>query len=113
MDRLLEHYRRYYWAANGILVLAIAYTLADLRQVKVSFGVPDVALRRFPVGSTVQVNVDALPGQHYIGRVIGVSPAADAATRLFRVQAVAPNPGAHLKAGMVASRGMFSGTRPR
>jgi general secretion pathway protein C len=30
MDRLLEQYRRYYWAANGLLVLAIAYTLAGI-----------------------------------------------------------------------------------
>ena len=82
---------------------SVAYALADLRQMKIVFGVPDTALRRFPVGSTVAVNVDALPGERYRGRVIGVAPAADAATRLFRVQALAPNPAGQLKAGMVAS----------
>lgn len=81
----------------------VAYTLADLRQMKVSFGVPDVALRRFPVGSAVRVNVDALPGDRYSGRVIGVAPVADAATRLFQVQALVASPGRHLKGGMVAS----------
>jgi general secretion pathway protein C len=30
MDRFLEHYRRYYWAANGLLVLAIAYVVAGI-----------------------------------------------------------------------------------
>ncbi len=88
---------------SSVTAGSIAYTLADLRQVKVSFGVPDVALRRFPVGSTIRMNVDALPGERYAGRVIGVAPAADTATRLFRVQALAANPGGQLKAGMVAS----------
>ena len=88
---------------SSVAAGTIAYTLADLRQMKVSFGVPDVALRRFPVGSTVRVNVDALPGERYTGRVMGMAPSADPATRLFRVQAVVANPGGQLKAGMVAS----------
>jgi len=88
---------------SSVAAGSIAYTLADLRQVKVSFGVPDVALRRFPVGTTIRVNVDALPGERYAGRVIGVAPAADPATRLFRVQVLIANPGGHLKGGMVAS----------
>ncbi len=88
---------------SSVAAGAVAYTLADLRQVKVSFGVPDVALRRFPVGITIRVNVDALPGQRYAGRVIAVAPAADPATRLFRVQAVVANPAGFLKGGMVAS----------
>ena len=49
----------------------VAYTLADLRQVKVHFGVPDVALAGFRPGSTVQMNLDALPGEPYQGRVVG------------------------------------------
>ncbi len=88
---------------SSVAAGTLAYTLADLRQVKVSFGVPDVALRRFPVGSTIRVNVDALPGERYAGRIIGVAPAADPATRLFRVQALVANPAGHLKGGMVAS----------
>lgn len=88
---------------SSVAAGTIAYTLADLRQIKVSFGVPDVALRRFPVGGTVRVNVDALPGERYSGRVIGVAPSADPATRLFRVQALVTSPGGQLKAGMVAS----------
>ncbi len=82
---------------------SVAYTLADLRQVKVSFGVPDIALRQFPIGAPVLVSVDALPGTHYSGRVIGVVPAADPVTRLFRVQVLVANSAGLLKAGMVAS----------
>ncbi|MCC6342690.1 MAG: efflux RND transporter periplasmic adaptor subunit [Bryobacterales bacterium] len=88
---------------SSVAAGTIAYTLVDLRQMKVSFGVPDVALPRFPVGSAVQVNVDALPGAKYSGRVIGLAPAADPATGLFRVQALIQSPGGQLKAGMVAS----------
>jgi RND family efflux transporter MFP subunit len=81
----------------------VAYALADLRQVRVSFGVPDVALRHFPVGSAVRVNIDALPETRYAARVLSIAPLADPSTRLFRVLAVALNPGGLLKAGMVAS----------
>lgn len=30
LDKVLEQYRRFYWVANGLLVLAIAYTLAGI-----------------------------------------------------------------------------------
>jgi multidrug efflux pump subunit AcrA (membrane-fusion protein) len=49
------------------------------------------------------MSVDAVPGQRYRARVIGVAPAADPATRLFTVEALVANPGGLLKAGMVAS----------
>jgi HlyD family secretion protein len=81
----------------------VAYTLADLRQVKVRFGVPDMALRGLPTGSTMRMDVESVPSQHYLAHVIGVAPAADPATRLFGVQALASNPRGLLKAGMVAS----------
>jgi RND family efflux transporter MFP subunit len=97
---------------SSVAAGTIAYTLVDLRQMKVSFGVPDVALRSFPVGSTVRVNVDALPGERYSGRVIGVAPSADPATRLFRVQALVARPGGQLKAEMVASVVMYTAERP-
>lgn len=81
----------------------VAYTLADLRQVKVSFGVPDVALRSFPAGASVKVRFEALPEQTFVGRVVAVAPVADGATRLFRVQSVIANAGLKVKAGMVGS----------
>lgn len=30
LDKVLEQYRRFYWVANGLLVLAIAYTIAGI-----------------------------------------------------------------------------------
>lgn len=80
-----------------------AYTVADLRQVKVRFGVPDRALAGVLPGSTVSMYVDALPGEHYQGRIVGVAPVADPATRLFQVEALVANAGHKLRAGMVAS----------
>lgn len=80
-----------------------AYTLADLRQVKLSFGVADTVLRQFPVGSVVRATADALPGERFTGRVLAVSPVADPVNRLYRVQALVNNPGGRIKAGMVAT----------
>ena len=81
----------------------VAYTLADLRQVKARFGVPDVALQGLRAGSPVSMSVEALPGRRYQAQVMGVAPAADLSTRLFTVEALVANPGGLLKAGMVAS----------
>jgi RND family efflux transporter MFP subunit len=82
---------------------SVAYTLADLRQVKARFGVADVALQGLRRGSPIRMSVEALPGRSYQAQVIGVAPSADPTTRLFTVEALVPNPGGLLKAGMVAS----------
>jgi RND family efflux transporter MFP subunit len=81
----------------------VAYDVADLRQVKVRFGVPDVALQSLRTGSAVRMSVEALPNQRYQPRVIGVAPMADPATSLFTVEALVANTHGLLKAGMVAS----------
>jgi RND family efflux transporter MFP subunit len=82
---------------------AVAYTLADLRQMKIRFGVPDTALQGLRPGSAVRMNVEALPGHRFQARLIGIAPSADAATRLFLVEAQVANPGGLLRAGIVAS----------
>jgi RND family efflux transporter MFP subunit len=81
----------------------VAYVLADMRQLKVNFGVPDVALSRFGVGTAVKVRFEALDGQTFTSRVTSVAPVADGATRLFRVQGIINNPGIQVKAGMVGN----------
>lgn len=89
----------------------VAYVLADMRQVKVTFGVPDVALGQFGVGAAVKARFEALPEQVFTSRVTAVAPVADAATRLFRVQGMIANPGVKVKAGMVGSVTLESAPR--
>ncbi len=81
----------------------IAYTLADLRRVKVSFGIPDTALANFVPGAKLRVTVSALPAGNFEGSVIAISPEADPSTRLFQTTALVNNRDGALRAGLVAT----------
>lgn len=80
-----------------------AFTIVDLSRVKLVFPVADSSLPKLPVGAPVRVVVDALPGRQFTGHVQSVAPAADAATRSFRIEAIVANPEQALRGGMVAS----------
>ena len=88
---------------SSVAAGAVAYTLADLRTIKLGFGIADTALGAFAPGTRVRVTVDALPGQIFNGQILAVSPAADRVNRLFRATAAVANGAGQLKAGMVAS----------
>jgi RND family efflux transporter MFP subunit len=81
----------------------VAYTLADLHSVKLSFGIADTALGQFAAGTKMRMRVDALPGPEFTGRVLAVAPEADPVNRLFRATVSVDNSSGLLKAGMVAS----------
>ncbi len=81
----------------------VAYTLADLRRVKLSFGIADSALTEFTPGAKLRVTVSALPAGNFEGRVIAVSPEADPSNRLFRTTALVDNARGVLRAGLVAT----------
>lgn len=53
------------------------------------------------VGNTVSVQVDALPGKSYAGKVSAVYPAASATNRVFSLRVTVSNPG-ELRPGMFA-----------
>ena len=91
--------------ARGSLMSAgtPAFTVADIRVAKVSFGVPDLGLRGFKLGDTLAVTAEAAPGREFQGRVSSIAPSADSASRVFAVQVSIPNVGQELKVGMVAT----------
>jgi RND family efflux transporter MFP subunit len=82
-----------------------AFTIADIGQVKVSFGAPDYVLSRVRLGQelTIQTENDAVRVK---GRVTSISPAADARNRIFAVEVTVNNRDRHLKPGMIASIGL-------
>ncbi|HEY1948281.1 MAG TPA: efflux RND transporter periplasmic adaptor subunit [Bryobacteraceae bacterium] len=88
---------------SSVAAGAVAYTLVDLRTIKLGFGITDTTLSQFAPGSKVRVTVDALPGQSFNGQILAVSPEADRVNRLFRATAAVANGQGLLKAGMVAS----------
>lgn len=80
-----------------------AFVLADTSVVKALFGVPDLEVQNLKGGSTLSVELDALPGRAFTGQITSISPSADQKTRLFEVEVSIPNPQHLLKVGMIAS----------
>jgi len=89
-----------------------AFVLADTSFVKAQFGVPDLEVHNLKLGSSLTVELDALPGREFTGQITSVSPSADQKTRLFEVEVSIRNPGRELKVGMIASLTLGPATRP-
>ena len=65
--------------------------------------VPERFAQEIAVGQPVQIRVDAYPDTVFDGRLLRVSPAANAENRSISVEATVPNPNRQLKAGFFAS----------
>lgn len=87
-----------------------AFSIADTRSLKASFGVPDVMVNKLKLGSELPISIDAVPGVEFIGRVTRVSPSADPRSRVFEIETTVPNPKQELKVGMIASLRVPGGT---
>jgi len=49
--------------------------LESIDSLKVDFKVPETFLRRVQVGQSMQLTLDAIPGQAYDGKVLAIKPA--------------------------------------
>jgi RND family efflux transporter MFP subunit len=81
---------------------AAAFTIDDTRAVKVSFGVPEYALRQLRLGQDFTIHLQDDP-KDYQGRVTSISPSADEKNRVFAVEVTVSNEKGLLKPGMIAS----------
>ena len=79
-----------------------AFTIADTSAVKISFGVPDYAVRRLRLGQQFSIHLQDDP-KEYNGRVTSIAASADEKNRVFAIEVTVPNPKASLKPGMIAS----------
>jgi RND family efflux transporter MFP subunit len=79
-----------------------AFTIADTSAVKISFGVPDYAVRRLRLGQQFSIHLQDDP-KEYNGRVTSIAASADEKNRVFAVEVTVPNPKSYLKPGMIAS----------
>ena len=76
--------------------------LESIDPLKVDFRVPEVYMRQVQVGQALQVQLDALPGKTFEGKVFAVNPLIDAAGRAVVIRAVVRNPDTSLRPGMFA-----------
>jgi membrane fusion protein (multidrug efflux system) len=76
--------------------------LESIDPLKVDFRVPEVYMRQVQVGQALQVQLDALPGKTFEGKVFAVNPLIDAAGRAVVIRAMVRNPDTSLRPGMFA-----------
>ena len=90
---------------RGSLVAAgtTAFTLDDIRVVKVNFGVPDSMLAYLKLGTEVPVRVEALQGRTLTGRITQIAASANRESRVFNIEVTLPNRDRSLRVGMIAS----------
>jgi len=76
--------------------------LESIDPLKLDFRIPEVFMRQVAVGQPLQVQLDALPGKTFEGKVLAVNPLIDAAGRAVVIRAVVRNPDTSLRPGMFA-----------
>jgi RND family efflux transporter MFP subunit len=86
--------------------------VVDISRVRLVVNVVEKDLKVVEVGDATTVEVDAFPGETFIGRIARVAPVLDPATRTFPVEIEIPNPTFRLKPGMYARVGIVTDERP-
>src|SRR6185436_15020172 len=76
--------------------------VVDISTVRLVANVVEKDLTELRNGNTTRVEVDAFPGEVFMGRIARVSPVLDPATRTAQIEIEIPNAAARLKPGMYA-----------
>jgi membrane fusion protein (multidrug efflux system) len=76
--------------------------LESIDPLKVDFRVPEIYLKQVQVGQTLQVQLDAMPGKSFEGKVLALNPLVDAAGRSIVIRALVRNQDTSLRPGMFA-----------
>jgi len=88
------------------------FQVQDVAEMKLDVGVEARVAARIGVGRTVDVAVDAWPGERFRGRVAAIQPSLDPMTRRALVQVSLPNEKRRLLANMFARAEVQLGTLP-
>lgn len=70
--------------------------------VKVDFRIPELYVGQVQAGQSLDIRVDAFPGEQFTGKVYAVAPQVDDKGRSLRVRATVPNPEGRLRPGLFA-----------
>lgn len=83
----------------------VGTTLVNLEKIdtlKLDFRLPEVNLRDVKVGQTVEIALDAYPGQRFRGEVYAIDPLVDVNGRALKIRARLANPDGLLRPGLFA-----------
>jgi len=76
--------------------------VVDVSVVRLVANIVEKDLRQLKTGDAGHVEVDAYPGEEFIGRIARISPILDPATRTAPIEIEIPNPTSRLRPGMYA-----------
>ena len=76
--------------------------LESIDPLKADFRVPEMFLGKVQVGQALQVNLDAVPGKVFEGKVLAINPLVDQGGRSIVIRAVLRNQTGGLRPGMFA-----------
>lgn len=88
-------------------------SVVDISTVRLVANVVEKDLRRIETGLAADVEVDAYPGEHFMGKVARVAPVLDPATRTAQIEVEIANLQGRLKPGMYANVRFTVDHRPK
>jgi HlyD family secretion protein len=86
--------------------------VVDIQRVRLIANIIEKDLRQIGVGDMARVEVDAFPGESFMGRIARISPVLDPATRTAPIEVEIPNDQYRLKPGMYARVGIVTESHP-
>ena len=89
------------------------FTLADRSTMWAMLNIPESALARVKVGQTVELRVEALPGQTFKGKLTWIAAEVDERSRMARARAEVANPDGVLRSRMFAKARILARTAER
>ena len=86
--------------------------LEEIDPLKVDFKIPEIYLKQVATGQSLQISLDAFPGQTFLGKIFAINPLVDTNGRSIVIRALVRNTEARLRPGMFARvRLLFSEER--
>src|SRR5882672_8270886 len=86
--------------------------VVDITRVRLVANIVEKDLKQIGVGDMARVEVDAFPGEDFMGRIARLSPVLDPATRTAAIEVEIPNDQYRLKPGMYARVGIITESHP-
>jgi RND family efflux transporter MFP subunit len=94
--------KRYLDPGASVSPNAPVASVVDIDVVRMVANVVEKDVKRLQAGMPAQVEVDAFPGEKFMGRVSRLAPVFDPQTRTAEMEVEVPNPSFRLKPGMYA-----------